>query len=59
MTVRDWLSSAAEKLEQAGIESARMEAQILLAHELGVDRAWLVAHGQDEVSAIDDARLSR
>ena len=59
MTVRDWLSGAAEKLELAGIESARMEAQILLAHELGVDRAWLVAHGQDEVSAIDDARLSR
>jgi len=59
VTVRDWLSSAAEKLEQAGIESARMEAQILLAHELGVDRAWLVAHGEDELSAIESDRLAR
>lgn len=36
-----------------------MEAQILLANELGVDRAWLVAHGQDELAAIESDRLAR
>lgn len=32
---------------------ARREAEILLAHVLGVSRAWLVAHADDD---IDDAR---
>jgi len=30
---------------------ARLEAQILIAHALGVDRAWLIAHDQDALSS--------
>lgn len=30
-------------------EDARIEAALLLAHALGVSRAWLIAHGHDEV----------
>lgn len=31
-------------LQEAGIESAPLDAALLLAHVLGVDRSWLLAH---------------
>lgn len=43
-TVRDLLVVAAHRLE------ARGEAELLLMHALGVDRAWLFAHALDPVS---------
>ena len=44
--------TAKELLERAPIE--RTEAEMLLAHVLGVQRAWLFSHG-DEGLAPDDA----
>ena len=44
--------TAKELLERAPIE--RNEAEILLAHVLGVQRAWLFSHG-DERLAPDNA----
>jgi release factor glutamine methyltransferase len=35
----------------AGTPVGRLEAEVLLAHVLGVNRAWLFAHAEDEVSA--------
>ena len=35
-----------ETLARSGLE--RVDAHVLLAHALGVDRAWLVAHASDE-----------
>jgi release factor glutamine methyltransferase len=45
-----WLATASARLA-AALElpraAARLEARVLAAHALGVDRAWLVAHGHD------------
>ena len=48
----------AEKLSQAGIDSAEADARLLMAHALGIDRAELIANGEralepDEIEAID------
>lgn len=42
------LEEAARRLAPAS-ETARLDAELLLAHALGVNRAWLVAHSQDAV----------
>lgn len=51
MTVKQLLGAAAAKLRDAGVEGPRSEAEILLAHALGVDRSWLYAHDDAEVDA--------
>ena len=38
------LAEAIERLTAAGSESARLDAEVLLAHVLGVDRSGLIAH---------------
>lgn len=50
MTVREFLKSAIAKLKDAKIEGAQTDAEIILAHVLGKDRAWFLAH--------DDAKLT-
>lgn len=50
MQIRHALEQAVRSLVAAGMESPRLDAQVLLAHTLGVDRAWLFAH--------DDAALT-
>jgi release factor glutamine methyltransferase len=47
MTVREWLRLAESRLRDAGIESPRLEAQVLGGHVLLVDRPWLLAHGEE------------
>jgi len=44
MTLGPWLATAEERLAEAGIESGRLEAQVLAGHILGVDRTWVLAH---------------
>jgi release factor glutamine methyltransferase len=48
MSIRDLLSEAARRL---GGGDARLDAELLLAHALGVSRATLYAHAEDEPSA--------
>jgi len=38
------LVSASQRLNGAGCENPRLDAQVLLAHVLGADRTWLFAH---------------
>jgi len=38
------LNSARERLDEAGCRSASLDAQVILAYVLGVDRSWLFAH---------------
>ncbi|MBI5654793.1 peptide chain release factor N(5)-glutamine methyltransferase [Candidatus Uhrbacteria bacterium] len=53
MTISVALFEAAQKLQpkrivcQADRDLGRLEAEILLAHILGKDRAWLLAHGEE------------
>jgi release factor glutamine methyltransferase len=49
MTVR-------QALAQAGL--APVDAQVLLAHVLGVGRAWLIAHATDTLSTADVASFA-
>jgi release factor glutamine methyltransferase len=44
MTISIWLSYAKDRLEGAGIATARLDSQLLLADALQRDRAWLHSH---------------
>lgn len=48
MTHDQWLKDTAEEFANAMIPTARLDAEILLAHTLNKPRTWLHAHG-DEV----------
>jgi release factor glutamine methyltransferase len=53
MKLREWLSHARARLEKAGISSSMLEAQMLLAHRLGVERSWILAHLEDFLESLD------
>jgi release factor glutamine methyltransferase len=38
------VNAATQRLAEAHISTARLDAQVILAHVLGVDRSWLFAH---------------
>jgi len=44
VTVSELLDGAAARLRAAGVESARLDAELLLAMALGVDRSVVIAH---------------
>ena len=44
MKLYRWLQMAQARLGAAGIDNAYLESQLLAAHVLGVDRAWIIAH---------------
>src|SRR5690606_21488814 len=48
---------AAERLRAAGIESAQLDARVLLAHVLGVDAVQLVALSDEPVSQAAENRF--
>ncbi|MEZ4737442.1 MAG: peptide chain release factor N(5)-glutamine methyltransferase [Caldilineaceae bacterium] len=50
-TVGRALISARERLDEAGSPTASLDAQVILAHVLGVDRSWLFAHHEYTLSA--------
>ncbi len=49
VTVGRALAAARQRLKEAGCEKARLDAEVLLAHALGVSRAWLYAHPEREL----------
>ncbi|MDE3130015.1 MAG: peptide chain release factor N(5)-glutamine methyltransferase [Acidobacteriota bacterium] len=50
------MTGATASLEAVGCESPRLDAELLLAHVLGVDRAQLVIRGQEEAGPDDRTR---
>ncbi len=50
MILRDFLTNAIATLKTAGIEGAQTDAEVILAHTLEKDRAWLLAHDGTELS---------
>jgi len=44
MTLGNWVSAATAALATAGVESARLEAQLLAAHALCEERTWVLTH---------------
>ena len=47
LTIAEALAATARRLETAGIDDAHLEAEVLLAHTLGIDRAHLLARLSD------------
>jgi release factor glutamine methyltransferase len=48
-TTRELVQTGAERLRAAGSETPRLDAELLLAHAIGVDRTTIVAHGDAPV----------
>lgn len=61
LTISNWLLEAARQLQAADIPSARLDAELLLAHTLRKPRTWLHSHNDDTLSErhteIANARL--
>ena len=51
MKISELIQSAVEQLKTAGIETAKLDAMILLGKVLGKERGYLIAHGNKEISA--------
>ena len=51
MTIAEALKYASVKLTAAGISNARLDAEVLLAYELGKDRAWIITHREDTLDS--------
>jgi len=58
LSVGDWLREATARLAAAGIEEARLDAELLLAHSLGLARAALLAHPERPFSRAEAETLS-
>ncbi len=60
-SIADWLTEATRQLQAASIPSARLDAELLLAHTVRKPRTWLHSHSDDELSLrhreIANARL--
>jgi release factor glutamine methyltransferase len=52
MTIRTALLQGKQLLEEAGIAVPRLTAEVLLAHAVGHDRVWLVAHSDEELREV-------
>lgn len=63
MTIAAALLAATRRLAEAGIDTARLDARVLLADLLGVPSGWLVTHSDKTLSpeqqAAFDARIGR
>jgi release factor glutamine methyltransferase len=55
-TLREEIAGASASLEEVGCDSPRLDAELLLAHVLGVDRAQLVVRGNEQVGPDDRTR---
>lgn len=60
-TLQQWLDSATHALREAGIPSARLDSEIILAHTLRKSRTYIHGHNNDMIDPrhheIADARL--
>jgi len=56
-TIQSILRETVERLQRAGVETARRDAEWLLRHALGCDDAYLIAHPRQSVGEADHRRL--
>lgn len=59
MTIAQLLETAQTRLTAAHSDEPAANAQWLLAHVLGVTRTWVLANGNFEISATDQAQFER
>ena len=48
-TVETWLKKSVKKLKDAEITSAQLDAELILAHVLGIERTFLHANPQKNI----------
>ena len=56
MQLKQALTSAVDRLESSDVGSPRMNAEVLLMFVLGVNRAYLYAHPERELTAEEESR---
>ena len=59
MTIGDWLHDSERALADAGIETPRLDAQVLLSDQLGKDKAWLLAYSDTILQGSDLKLLNK
>ncbi len=59
MNIQTWLGSATKKLNSASIDSAQLDAQLLLSAALYKPREYLLAHYDQELSVIELAQADK
>lgn len=59
MTTEQWLDLAQKKLYTAGVETARLDALVLLEDVIGLDRAHLLAHPDTNISTAQMTQLQK
>jgi len=52
MNINKWLNQSITFLNEAGIETARLDAELILSKSLECDRSWLHAHGDDDLEQL-------
>lgn len=52
------INAARQRLEDAGCDTPHLDAQVFLAHILGVDRTWLFAHHEYELTEDEAAAFT-
>ncbi len=57
MTLRDALRQVAERFQRHRLSSARLNAEVLLAHCLSVDKAYLYTHDERELTPAETQKL--
>jgi release factor glutamine methyltransferase len=58
MIIKDWLAKAEKSLNTAGVGTAHLDSLILLEDVTGKDRAWILAHQDEQLSLTQIKRLS-
>ena len=59
MTAREAVAEAERRLAAAGVETPRVDAELLVAHLLGTTRSGLAAHLDDEVESLEPLLVRR
>jgi release factor glutamine methyltransferase len=57
--IQTWLAESTAKLKQAGIGTARLDTLVLLEDVLGMDRAWILSHGETQIEFSKLAKLEK
>ncbi|HEX2142709.1 MAG TPA: peptide chain release factor N(5)-glutamine methyltransferase [Candidatus Limnocylindria bacterium] len=54
---RSLVAAATQRLRASGSDTARLDAEVLVAHAFGRDRTWLAAHPEAELGSTERAAL--
>jgi release factor glutamine methyltransferase len=59
LTIDQWLRTAAARLEEVGIESSKLDAELMLAESLGISRAQILGRTGAQLTAKEASQAER